>query len=350
MFEKHFPVFYSSLPKNTQKSNNEIVNFENVNSIEITNSDIYGYFNGYGITNEVIVNNRVYSVLKLHLNRSTFVGNYTHPIYAYKVDEKCYKIYQPKSENFKFRHLGIKTKQLIFGLKNCKKELNYVILTGGEKDVLIFQSMGFNAISFNSETSLDLELIDRVKRLFSLVLVLYDNDQTGFENTKHLCDNYNFYNLNVQFGIIPKHIKDISDFVSATKIQNLEVVKQKIEISILTYRKRFSNIRFLTDEVYFKLPSYFKNFLDMFETGEEKELMLICLIVLCSSLFHNVASVYDSSKIYPNLFAFITGRAASGKGRIKYVIKLIEVYFEFEKDIKNHIKSLSFLLTILKLD
>lgn len=333
--EINFPVFYSSLPKNTQTSNSEIVNFDNGNSIEITNSDIYGYFNEYGITNEVFVINRVYSVLKLHLNKRIFVGNVKHPIFAYKVDENCYKIYQPKSENFKFRHLGIKTKQLIFGLKNCKKDLNYVILTGGEKDVLTLQSMGFNAITFNSETSLDVELIEKVKSLFSLVLVLYDNDQTGFENCEHLCENYNFYNLNVQFGIIPKHIKDISDFVALSTNQNSEDIKQQIETKISFYKKRYSNIRFLTDRFHEKLPSYFKMFLDMFETGEEKELMLVCLIVLCSSLFNNVESVYDSSRLYPNLFAFITGRAASGKGRMKYVVKLIEEYFNLEKDEKK---------------
>ena len=136
--------------------------------------------------------------------------------FSYQVTEDCFKIYRPGKDYMKFVWLGKKPEDYVFGLSQLPETGKLCILTGGEKDVLTLHSLGFHAISLNSETAIPSEdLLKEIKRRFEYFVSLYDNDKTGKAQAKKLQN---------QCGINPLSLpefhekgKDISDWAKLIK-------------------------------------------------------------------------------------------------------------------------------------
>lgn len=77
------------------------------------------------------------------------------------------------------------------------------------------------------------------------------------------------------------------------------------------------------DKVYELLPSVLKNLTDNFE-GRERDIVLISSLSVLSACLPNFYGMYDSDKVYPNLFSMIIAPAASGKGVMNKSRILIE--------------------------
>ena len=124
------------------------------------------------------------------------------------------KIYKPLGDkNKKFRYLGLKPKDYVFGFDQLPERGEVLYITGGEKDTLALAAHGFNAISLNSETATpDEKMMVGLKSRFKNVVVLYDNDRTGLEQSKRIADNY--YIPRVILPAIANNGKDISDFIA----------------------------------------------------------------------------------------------------------------------------------------
>ncbi|WP_211831011.1 toprim domain-containing protein, partial [Porphyromonas levii] len=72
-----------------------------------------------------------------------------------------------------------------FGLDQIPTKGDVLLITGGEKDVLSLAAHGFNAICFNSETSVIPEsLIDGLLLRFRHIVLLYDVDETGIRESE----------------------------------------------------------------------------------------------------------------------------------------------------------------------
>ncbi|MEO0900254.1 MAG: AAA family ATPase [Bacteroidota bacterium] len=134
------------------------------------------------------------------------------PFFAYEViPQKAYKIYQPFGK-LRFRWLGQKPKEYVFGLDQLPADGKLLLLTGGEKDVLTLAYLGYHAISLNSETSLpSKELIQHLKTRFNTVGVLYDQDETGRSMTQKLAKSFGL--LPMQLPPMDSPHKDISDYI-----------------------------------------------------------------------------------------------------------------------------------------
>tara|TARA_R110000782_G_scaffold50974_1_gene110110 strand:+ start:2065 stop:2988 length:924 start_codon:yes stop_codon:yes gene_type:complete len=138
---------------------------DQVESITITNNNLYGYFNKAG---------------------------------------EVYKIYQPTSSKHKFH----KVKQHLQGYDQLKFNQPYLVICSSLKDALCLKSMGYNieVIAPDSEnTMIKPHVIEHLKKKYKKVITLFDNDEAGL----NAVDKYaNTYKVN---GFVLTICKDISD-------------------------------------------------------------------------------------------------------------------------------------------
>lgn len=157
----------------------------------------------------------------------------TEPMYCYQLGDSV-KIYRPNS-TVRFLNAGVRSRDHIFGYDQLPSKGEYVLLTGGEKDVLSLASHGFSAFCLNSETAhLPQTLLQGLSDRFDAVGVLYDMDETGVRQSQKIIeDNPDIPNL---FRVaLPlsgsKSEKDVSDFFSqggtATALQ--DIIKRTIQ-------------------------------------------------------------------------------------------------------------------------
>lgn len=80
----------------------------------------------------------------------------------------------------------------------------------------------------------------------------------------------------------------------------------------------------IPDQVYECLPVLLKEAVSVFEVKRERDIILTASLAILSGSFNQVFGLYDRRKTTPNLFAFIIALAGSGKGIIRYAMKLCE--------------------------
>lgn len=178
------------------------------------------YWMHFGITKGILKRYKVYSLSKFSSFRSTngqpycVMSSANDPIFMYDGGTSA-KVYRPLSTKGRFLNAGIKSDGYAFGFEQLPTKGDVVFITGGEKDVLSLASRGFNAISFNSETSLiDTNTLDLLKRRFKHIVLCYDMDDTGIKASKQLVQLHSGYNLiRMELPLAgTKAEKDISDF------------------------------------------------------------------------------------------------------------------------------------------
>ena len=79
------------------------------------------------------------------------------------------------------------------------------------------------------------------------------------------------------------------------------------------------------DKVTGSLPLIFKDISSLGKTLTEKDMLLLASITILSGAFPEAYAIYDSSKVYANLFTFLVANAASGKGRTTSCLKLVSL-------------------------
>ncbi|MDC9722509.1 MAG: DUF3987 domain-containing protein [Urechidicola sp.] len=93
----------------------------------------------------------------------------------------------------------------------------------------------------------------------------------------------------------------------------------------------------LSKSLYQNLPNLLKEATKLIKEPHEKDLVLLATLVLLSNIIR-VSGIYDSRRIFPNLFLFITAKASAGKGVLKWV-KILgdEIHKELELKYKVQI-------------
>ena len=143
------------------------------------------------------------------------------PIFAYKINDECYKLYRPFSldKRFKFGWLGKKPKDYIYKYYLLPKDGEIVIICAGEKDTECVLSMGYPAICLNSETAIpSKELLFDLDSRFKITAYCYDIDKTGQDQSDKL----------KKLGLAPielskellEYVKDLFDFIKYKNIFN----------------------------------------------------------------------------------------------------------------------------------
>ncbi len=118
----------------------------------------------------------------------TISGNY---IYGYYNKEgELYKIYQPKNKEKKF----IKVKNYIQGSDQLSGKHKCLVITSSLKDLMSLKSLNLSMdiVSPDSEnTMIPKETMIRWKKIYPIIIVLFDNDEPGIKAMKKYRDEYN---------------------------------------------------------------------------------------------------------------------------------------------------------------
>ncbi|HEY3369346.1 MAG TPA: DUF3987 domain-containing protein [Prolixibacteraceae bacterium] len=88
-----------------------------------------------------------------------------------------------------------------------------------------------------------------------------------------------------------------------------------------------------SDSVYAALPDFLQKVINLCDSREEKDIMLLGTIVTISSCLPKVYGYYDRRRVHPNLFLFITAQASAGKGSLVQCKRLVNpIHWEHRKE------------------
>lgn len=180
----------------------------------------------------------------------------TEPMYCYQLGNSV-KIYRPNSK-VRFLNAGVRSSDYIFGYAQLPSKGEFVLLTGGEKDVLTLASHGFSAFCLNSETAhLPQTLLRGLSDRFDAVGVLYDMDDTGIRQSQQIIENNptvpNLFRIDLPLSG-SKSEKDVSDFFSqggtATALQDIIMRTIKQQGNSMANLENFIDPKLSGDEIY----------------------------------------------------------------------------------------------------
>lgn len=220
-------------PLNQQCQNILTEHYYSVEKQEFSKVEL-DYWKKYGIPKETLELYNVFSIGDFESankdgKKYKIVKTPEKLIFGY-VNEAWVKLYKPLDQKkYRFQYLGSKEPGFIFGMQQLPPKGKKLFITGGEKDVMSLKAHGLNAISLNSETaSLDNSVATGLKSRFTEIIVLYDNDITGIEQSKKLSTAHNFSQITLPE--IPNNGKDISDyFANGGTLDSFEVLLNSIE-------------------------------------------------------------------------------------------------------------------------
>ncbi len=161
----------------------------------------YNYWSKYGISFDLLESYNVYPCKHVYLHKDDKTIIFTHtnsnPIYAYRFtgeDKYSYKIYKPLEPNKKYKWLfsgGSSTD--IEGMDQLPLFGELLIITKSLKDCMVYSTLGYSAISLQGEgNKLDNQLVTKLLKRFTRIVVQYDNDEQGEKSAYKLQESYNF--------------------------------------------------------------------------------------------------------------------------------------------------------------
>lgn len=177
----------------------------------------------YGIDGETLERYHVSSLSSCRFVRTdgssyTISGTYMEPMYGYFFGgNKGIKTYRPFSKA-RFLYAGELPKPYVFGMDQLPERGDYVILTGGEKDVMSLGTRHIPAVTLNSETaSIPDNFLRSLSERFKTIIVMFDCDETGLRESEArieaLKGQYQVKRLVLPLSGTKKE-KDVSDFFS----------------------------------------------------------------------------------------------------------------------------------------
>mgnify|MGYP001190355191 CR=1 FL=1 len=73
-----------------------------------------------------------------------------------------------------------------------------------------------------------------------------------------------------------------------------------------------------------RLPGFLRQVVNVAETDEERDLLLLGSLVTLSSTLPTIYGIYHNKKVFANLFLFVSAQASAGKGRLNHYRKLVK--------------------------
>lgn len=107
-----------------------------------------------------------------------------------------------------------------------------------------------------------------------------------------------------QVGIKPKQQQQVVEV-----LQQSEEVKQPLPTIPTT--------------VYNNIPTFLQQVIQPSSSNEERDILLLGALTAFSACFPKLFGVYDQSKVFSNLYLFVTAPASAGKGRLNQIKNLV---------------------------
>ena len=127
-------------------------------------------------------------------------------MYGYfKKDNSLYKVYQPKSSDYKF----IKVSEYIQGYEQLTFTKKYLVICSSLKDIMAFTKLKYSNIEViapdSENTIISDNLIKLLKERYQAVCTLFDNDEAGIKAMTAYTEKYG-----IKGALLPL-AKDLSD-------------------------------------------------------------------------------------------------------------------------------------------
>lgn len=161
----------------------------------------------------------------------------TSPIFAFKIDDNCYKIYQPLAKQKSQKHWWLGTKpdwyRNVFGINLLSNNADKVLIVEGYKDAFVANANGISAVGVdNAATNINSSAIEEIQSKCNQVFICYDNDTAGKKGSSKVSKQYGIPILNIPKEFTAPNGKDISDFFlngnSANKLMSLMLENNQI--------------------------------------------------------------------------------------------------------------------------
>ncbi len=156
---------------------------------------------------------------------------------------------------------------------------------------------------------------------FAFADELGESGRDLFHRISRFHPGYNHKECNEQFDkcLYSKgHGINISTFFYLAKQAGVSIGKQE-----KTIEAKPIDMPTFPDTVFPQLPEFLQNIVLYANSNEERDILLLGSIVSLSACIPNVYGIYGNSKVYPNLYVFITGKASAGKGVLNHCKHLV---------------------------
>lgn len=299
----------------------------------------YEYWRQSGITPDVLAKYNVKSIFSYQTkNGMTIDYKKSKYIFAYALENACYKIYQPFNSKFKWSWIGQKPKDYIFGIDQLPESGELLLISAGERDTLTLVSHGYSAICFNSETAtFPNQLIDSLKERFKNVAIIYDADKTGEKRSVILSDEYEIDIIKLADVLPAEYGNDVSDYYTARisgKLSSDIGLENLVKDYLHTKNEENYALNAVPDSVYKNLPPLLSKCVEDVVLQHEKEIIFFSCLTAMASPFYNYKIYYDNKYNYPNLCLQIIAKAAGGKANTIHSRNLIDPIHQYYKELQ----------------
>lgn len=164
----------------------------------------YFYWSQFGISLKTINRFEVYPVRYVWINgKLSYTYRHKMPVYEYYINENTCQIYSPYSKKSnKFRYNG--DNSTLLGANMLPLFGERLVLSKSLKDIMSLFELGISATSFVGETTFNEDVIKGLLKRFKEIVLLYDNDKVGREQSKKLHNIFGFQ----EFFTKEKNISD----------------------------------------------------------------------------------------------------------------------------------------------
>ncbi len=295
--------------------------------------DIFQYFQHIGIDDNTLHCFGIKTVKSYILYGNKVIVNKDYPEYLIEVNSESKALFRPLSIESKIELVSNETDIICIGLNSIDYNANEIIIAENIIDMLSLKSMGFNVLTVELES---LSVLPQ-----QLISVLNKFDVFVFRSifNKNL-DSLRVFTTKYKFNMIDRVIidmksnnfNDLTDMVKLYKqssdVQTLiDLIRVEIESKKVSSQSNF----FFTEEFESKLPESIKRVTNLYEKIDDKELILLSVLLMYSSLFHKFYFQFDRRNISLNLFLIVLGKSGIGKGKMNEVLYLMKYVTESVK-------------------
>ncbi len=185
------------------------------------------YWKDYSISKQELLDHKIYPLRELRINDFLIENpkNYLRFVYSLKgMDNQEYvKIYSPYDPIYKW--IGSVPKNVLFGLTDLKFQSDTLVITKGNKDLLIWKKYFTDVIAPQSESpnSIPEDICELLNNSYSNIYVNFDCDEPGKKGSLRLTEKYGWKHINVPDVYYQKEgIKDFADLVKIKGLKTFE--------------------------------------------------------------------------------------------------------------------------------
>ncbi len=183
------------------------------------------YWNSYGIGKQELIDNNIYSIKKLYLNKQLFSLRETELRFGYLYEGKYWKLYRPfNSKETKWGPNNVPS--TIMDGKECIKDCNVALISKSKKDFLVIRKIFPCSCAVQSESigCFSKENVEYLKNNSNKQILSFDSDVAGVKNSLQITKLFNFGYINVPKKYLNENINDWASLSQRYGLQTIEKI------------------------------------------------------------------------------------------------------------------------------